>query len=156
MIGRDGQISSNVVADVVLEQTTRRSRRRGDAKTICRHLRHTCVSVFHLHERESLDGLFDKGSSLYKSNISRRTSSGSMSITTGPTLDQSRVVGDAAQTTNFEVVLHKSFLPGDIPHAQPEDSSSLSLQRGHHPLAHSKTQWCWETRPGWSIQKWGK
>jgi len=57
LIGKGGQISSNVLVGVLAVQTTRRSRRRGDSKTMCRHLRHTCVNVSHVHDRrpKSLD-----------------------------------------------------------------------------------------------------
>src|SRR5712691_2656340 len=48
-IGKGGQISSNLLTGVVLVQRSRKSRRRGDPKTTCRHRRHTCVSGFHLH-----------------------------------------------------------------------------------------------------------
>ena len=47
-IGSGGQICSNLLVGVVLVQASRRSRRRGDPKTTCRHRRHTFVSVFHL------------------------------------------------------------------------------------------------------------
>jgi len=49
MIGNGGQTSSNLALGVMLVQTSCRSRRRGDPKTTCRHRRHTCVSIFHLH-----------------------------------------------------------------------------------------------------------
>ena len=50
-IGKGGQISSNFIVGVVGPQTSRKSRRRGDPKTTCRHRRHTRVSLFHLHVR---------------------------------------------------------------------------------------------------------
>ena len=49
MIGKGGQIFSDLPVGVLPVQTSRRSRRRGDPNTTCRHRRHTCVSVFHLH-----------------------------------------------------------------------------------------------------------
>ena len=49
VIGKGGQISSNLLTGVVLVQTSRKARRRGDPKTTCRHRRHTCVSGLHLH-----------------------------------------------------------------------------------------------------------
>ena len=52
VIGKGGQISSDVLVDVFAVQRTCSSRRRGDPKTISRHLRHTCVSLCHRHEDE--------------------------------------------------------------------------------------------------------
>jgi hypothetical protein len=49
MIGKGGQMSSDLLAGVLSEQNSRRSRRRGDPKIVCRHLRHTCISVVHGH-----------------------------------------------------------------------------------------------------------
>ena len=48
LIGKDGQISSDVLVGVLSVQITRRSRRRGDPKITHLHLRHTCVRDFHL------------------------------------------------------------------------------------------------------------
>src|SRR6266850_7569295 len=48
LIGKGGQISSDVLAGVLLVQTSRRSRRRGDPKIAHLHLRHTCISAFQL------------------------------------------------------------------------------------------------------------
>jgi hypothetical protein len=46
-IGKGGQMSSDVRVGVVSEQTTCRSRRRGDPKITHLHLRHTCISASH-------------------------------------------------------------------------------------------------------------
>ena len=61
MMGKGGQMSSDVLVGVVSEQTTRRSSRRGDVKTRFRHFRHTCVSVFHLHLSLELLTIMDAG-----------------------------------------------------------------------------------------------
>jgi hypothetical protein len=46
-IGKIGQTHNISLEDVLLVQTSRRSRRSGDPRTTLRHLRHTCVSVHH-------------------------------------------------------------------------------------------------------------
>src|SRR6267142_3780969 len=48
LIGKGGQISSDVLVGVLSVQTICRSRRRGDPKITHRHLRHTCISACHL------------------------------------------------------------------------------------------------------------
>ena len=63
---RDEIFYALLVERTVSKQTNRKSRRRGDAKTICRHLRHTCVSIFQFHEKGTLHGCFDEGSCWYK------------------------------------------------------------------------------------------
>ena len=104
LTGYGGQICSNVFVGVLSEQTTCRSRRRGDPWIIYRHLRHTCVNLFHLRvqyhsERES--GAPGE-SSLQKANISRRALSGSRSIIPWPSpLDPSAIVANTALNTNF-------------------------------------------------------
>jgi hypothetical protein len=62
LIGKGGQISSDVLVGVVSVQTIRRPRRRGDPKITYLHLRHTCISAFHLQVSKSLRIL--NGSSL--------------------------------------------------------------------------------------------
>ena len=71
-MGNGGQTSSNFLTGLLNEQMTRRFRRCGDPNITFRHLRHTCTSVHHLFS----------SSTTRKSNISRRTSSGRMSIVT--------------------------------------------------------------------------
>src|SRR6266850_7506891 len=48
LIGKGGQISSDVLAGVLSVQTSCRFRRRGDPKITHLHLRHTCISACHL------------------------------------------------------------------------------------------------------------
>ena len=48
-IGKDGQIFRRFLVGVLAVQETRKSRRRGDAKMMCRHLRLTCASLCHVH-----------------------------------------------------------------------------------------------------------
>ena len=76
-MGKGGQISSDSLVGVLGLQAIRRSRRRGDAKTMCRHLRHTCDNVCHFHTPPRWGASF-----LHESNISRRALSWSMSIDT--------------------------------------------------------------------------
>ena len=78
-IGNSGQISSISLTDLVRVQRRCRSRRRGDANTTFRHLRHTCTSVCH---QSSCSKSSSSSSSAQKSNISRRISSGSVPIVT--------------------------------------------------------------------------
>ena len=75
--GKGGQTSSVSLAGVLFEQTRHRLSRRGDPKTTLRQRRHTCTSVCH-----SSKSTFRPrpSASTKKSNISSRTSSGSMSI----------------------------------------------------------------------------
>ena len=96
--GKGGQ-TSNASLGVFGVQKSRRLRRRGDAKTIVRHRRHTCTSDCHvsiivfayrgLPYAQKLYG--DSGTlSSQQSNIPSRTSSGSTSIDiTWPTWHQS-------------------------------------------------------------------
>ena len=97
--GKGGQ-TSNASLGVFGVQKSRRLRRRGDAKTIVLHRRHTCTSDCHvsiivfayrgLPYAQKLYG--DSGTlSSQKSNIPSRTSSGSTSIDiTWPTWHQSQ------------------------------------------------------------------
>jgi hypothetical protein len=48
-MGKGGQISSVVFAGVLPLQARSKCRCPGDAKTIRRHLRHTCTRVSHHH-----------------------------------------------------------------------------------------------------------
>src|SRR5216684_7749018 len=75
-IGKDGQMSIISFTGVLFVQTSRRPRRRGDPKTTSRHLRQTCTSVCH--------SSIHSASFLKTSNISRRATSGSISIVTWP------------------------------------------------------------------------
>src|SRR6266403_5250171 len=82
-----GQMSSASIVRCPGTQTSRRLRRRGDPKTTFLHRRHTCTSDCHA----SIPCLYpsDRLISIYKSNISSRTSSGSTSIRiTWPTSHQ--------------------------------------------------------------------
>src|SRR5712675_2791615 len=85
LMGKGGQISSDVLVCVVREQVTWRSRCRGDANMIFRHRRHTCTSVSH-HMGSSISSFssWDVPMALQNWNISRRASSVSVSIVTGP------------------------------------------------------------------------
>ena len=77
MIGKGGQISVSS-ARVRGPQTSLRSRKFGEAKTTVRHFRHTWIN-------RCQDGCSrSTSSSPSKYNMSRRTSSGSMSIATQP------------------------------------------------------------------------
>src|SRR5579863_8473 len=90
-MGNGGHISKDAFTGVLRSQVTRRCRRWGDARMIARHLRHTCVSFIQSH----IDPTMDVVASLYRSNISRRDSSGSTSMVTTVTsakLAQSAVV----------------------------------------------------------------
>ena len=92
-MGNGGQISSISLTAVLSEQTSRRYRRCGDPNTTFRHFRHTCASVCHQFSTSStFSTLSTLDSTPMKSNISRRTSSGRMSMVIGPTLCQSVVV----------------------------------------------------------------
>jgi len=77
MIVKDGQMDSENISltRVLSAQTSWRFRRCGDPKTTFRHLWHTCTSSIHASTTFSYT---------WKSNTSRRTSSGSMSIVTRP------------------------------------------------------------------------
>jgi hypothetical protein len=55
-IGKDGQIFRRFLVGVLAVQETRKSRRRGDAKMMCRHLRDTCAKFCHLH-RYGIQGI---------------------------------------------------------------------------------------------------
>ena len=101
-IGKAGQIPNISFTRFLLGHSSRKFRRHGDAKTTYRHLRHTCASLHHASYEclPSSSGPYhgSKSSSLsrYKSKISRRTSSDSISIATfqrgGPILSNSVIV----------------------------------------------------------------
>jgi hypothetical protein len=85
-MGNGGQTSNIFLTSVLSEQTSRRLRRCGDPNIRFRHFRHTCTSVCHQFSALDLLDLTTR-----KSNISRRTSSGRMSIVIRPTWRQSVV-----------------------------------------------------------------
>jgi hypothetical protein len=133
LIGKGGQISSNILVGFVGVQRTRRRRRRGDPRIIYRHRRHTWVRIFQLRFQDgrkvSLVTLWDT-CGLHKSNISRRTSSRSLSIIAWPTVDQSRLLRTSTQCC-FYLIFPKVVL-GDTPNAQGVLVISLSLEKTHH------------------------
>src|SRR6266702_7699422 len=75
MIGKAGQQLRYFLTGVPYVQRSWMWRRSGDANMICRHRWHTCTSLSHLH-----GGNWDSKMILWKSNISSKMSSGSMSI----------------------------------------------------------------------------
>jgi len=81
-MGNGGQISKDVSTGVVVLQGIRRCRRWGDAMMISRHLRHTGTWASVVQSQSDFTEDLRVHSSLYKSNISRRRSSGSTSIVT--------------------------------------------------------------------------
>jgi len=50
-MGKDGQHSIVLLTGVLWVHRRDRSRRRGDASTIFRHFRHTCINVYHFQGR---------------------------------------------------------------------------------------------------------
>src|SRR5580693_6402218 len=79
-MGNGGQMSSNFFTGLLFVQKSRRSRRRGEENTTDRHRLHTCTSVRH----PSSKAINNLASSWHvkQTNISRRTSSGSLSTVT--------------------------------------------------------------------------
>jgi len=116
MIGRGGQISSNVLVGVFSVQIIRRSRCRGDPKTTCLHFRHTCDSVFHLRAQGHRERKVSMGatfvSTLQQSNISRRAVSGSMLIVTCSTLERSVIGADIADIQTLGFFLRRALFRG--------------------------------------------
>jgi hypothetical protein len=99
MMGIGGRISSSSLTCVRGVQRNWRSNRRGDMKMSCLHLRQTWTSVFHIHgsQPESIR---------QKSNMSRRTSSGSMSNVTRPaTYPELAIAADVAQMAYLDPVV---------------------------------------------------
>jgi len=80
VIGNGGQVSTNFHTVVLESHWSARCRCRGDAKMIHRHLLQTCTSGFHIPMVKS------SLSPRQRSNISRRTSSGRISIVTCPAI----------------------------------------------------------------------
>ena len=73
-IGNGGQIAKYFLTGVLSVHHSWRWRWGGDANIICRHRRHTCTSLTHMH------GGNIKPSILKEINISSKTSSGRRSI----------------------------------------------------------------------------
>src|SRR5712671_2010208 len=116
-MGKCGQTSSVSVKDFLPVNRSRRPRRRGDANTRHRHLWHTWISVCQSlgHADSSL---------IWKSNISTRVLSGSMSIVTWPKLDWLVVV------LKDILALDETRL-GDVRRASVPLSPSVRVQRSH-------------------------
>src|SRR6266850_5716703 len=78
-MGNGGQMSSNFFTGLLCVQKSSRSRRRGEENTTDRHCLHTCTSVCHLSSKVLVPTSSDRAT---YANISRKTSSGSLSIVT--------------------------------------------------------------------------
>ena len=80
VIGNGGQVSSKFLKVVLASHWSARCRCRGDAKVIDRHLLQTCTKGFHIPMGKT--SLCPR----QRSNMSRRTSSGRISIVTCPAI----------------------------------------------------------------------
>jgi hypothetical protein len=100
--GKVGQESRIISIGAPFSQRMRRSRRSGDMEMTCRHFRQTCVRRCHFHERSVK---YFKASSRQKSNITRRVSSGSISIVV---LRRFSPVPHKSMTVNYECQVWRS------------------------------------------------